>query len=122
MSFWKKIPYWLKGGAVGAIIGLLLLFYGNYCSETKISQYPENEYASLKCPWLIIEGPGLLLLVIIQQTPGINNIFGSFENSLVFEKILTVTGWILIGIVVGFFYDYKKSRNKKELPSKRKPL
>lgn len=119
------MPYWLRGGIIGGVVGIVLLLYGNYCSEIKTLQFPRNEYASLGCPWFVVEGPGLLLFMVLYKIPGVSNIFGNFLDSLTFLNILTIIGWIVIGGTIGFFYNHKnsqKTQNKKGLPPKQKPL
>lgn len=108
---WKHWPYWLKGLIIGTLIGLLLLFYSDYCSKQQKLLYPEDMYASLRCPWLYTEGPGLLFSVVLYHA-GVSGFLGSFSDSFAFEKAMIVIGWSLCGIIVGLLIEYVKSRRK----------
>ena len=95
---------------IGGGVGILLMFYSGYCAKSQILNYPGDMYASLKCPWLYTDGPGLLLSIVLYHAPGINLLLKDVSNSLMFENILIVMGWTLVGIVGGIFLKFLRSK------------
>jgi len=99
MKSWKHWPYWLKGGVIGTIFGLLFYtFLGESCNR-------------LSC-LILSYGPGLLMvkfLVFISViTPD------QFTGSSVFWDTMVVVSWTLLGIIVGLIVSYIKSiKNSK---------
>ncbi len=94
---WKHWPYWLRGGVLGAIAGLLFyMFLGESCD-------------TLEC-YIFSYGPGLLVVKFLVFISIINS--EQFTDSLIFWHVVIVIGWTLCGIVVGLLFGYIKSIRK----------
>jgi O-antigen/teichoic acid export membrane protein len=88
---WKNMPYWLRGGIIGAwtgvILGIILLIFSFIC-----------DFASRYCPekfWDILKNIFLLPLAYI---PGV---LSSLSLMLIFLGIEFFIAGALIGLIIG---------------------
>lgn len=102
MSFWKKIPYWLKGGIIGG--GVTLIFVG----------------LAYTCPFFSPDdGWGCAFsfyIPLIPFLPLLDNmeIARSFFQAIPFAllPIFYVVMWFIIGSLIGVVAGYIKSKKK----------
>ena len=102
LNFWKKLPYWLKGGIIGG--GVTLVFVG----------------LAYACPFFSPnDGWGCAFsfyIPLIPFFPLLDNmeIVRSFVQAIPFAllPILYIAIWFTVGSLVGFFVGYIKSKNK----------
>lgn len=102
---WKKWPYWLKGGVIGAVAGIISLFLGDWCSSSQLSKMPGNDLADFGC--LIFYGPGLLLglaSIWFPQAP-------DFLSLPFVSNISDIVMWFITGALIGGIAGFFKRRS-----------
>ena len=94
---WKKLPYWIKGGIIGAIISLIMQLL-----PLINVQLPEF----LAIPFLILIYPIFVLGL------------AATNEAAIYLSIIAVVYFFLLGAIIGKIYGMLKGKFHKE--SKRK--
>jgi len=90
-----KLPYWLRGGLIGAIFILIFLIIDNF--------YPMSESV-----WYILAIPIVPLAIILWSVfiPGSSDLYMT-----VVETIFFIVGYFIIGAIIGLIF--RKIKKKK---------
>lgn len=88
---WKNWPYWVKGGIIGLVIGLILIIVGTICLP--FAGFPPQ------CPSTIILHLPLILL-------------SYFLKDIYLGYIVLILISIIIGALIGFIIGKVKSSKR----------
>lgn len=116
---WKSWPYWVKGGIISGVVIFSLL----YILDSYMVHAPDLPRWRQQHPYLasvhrtVATAPALLAVILTPavckpielKEGGTTDCFGVF--SLIFN-ILECVESLVIGILLGYFYDKFKNRNK----------
>ena len=119
MKFYKKWPYWLKGGVAvifwGSILELCLNFVIGINSNVNSIGYA---YSVLFFIAAVIFAPGILIAFPLSQKCFLDGFFGSHgcpisQNSYgLIVLILNIIFYFAVGTFAGWLYGKNKNRNK----------
>ena len=108
MKFWKKWPYWLRGGVIGGGISLLFIGVTTLCTTSSTG------YGAIGCLVFFIPIaylPGLLLQfyasVFYFGDPGL------FAETHIFYTV--VPFWFFVGSLIGALVGYVISKKKNKV-------
>lgn len=102
---WKNWPYWLRGGVIGSIAGIVSLLLGDWCSSSLLAKMPGNDLADFRC--LIFYGPGLLLglaPIWFPQAP-------DFLSLPFVSNISDIAMWFIAGALIGGITSFFKKKS-----------
>lgn len=101
---WKSWPYWVKGGSVGAIAGVLLAMATLYCN------IHNPGLSGIKCAvWALPAFPlGQLLLPAVRLLEHTTSIL-----PLYLGYIYVIADSVLFGALIGYLYG--KFKNRKQI-------
>lgn len=96
MKFWKKWPYWLRGGIIGGGIALVCIFVFYLCAWNVFGD------AGYRCAYFLV--------FQIFPITWISNFLGPLWE-IYYQSVLGgVVVWFFIGSLVGAFIDFIKKR------------
>ncbi len=96
---WKDLHFWLKGGIVAGVFYVLLSFV----------LFPFDK-SGLITSFL---SPGIWFYEIKRLIIG-SGLPGRFFKDLFFYKVISLIGWILIGVLLGFVIGKIKKKNGED--------
>jgi len=100
---WKKWPYWLRGGVIGGVIGILPLVAILFCSF------------GFGCVSLFL-APLFPIRVLIGFSDPIFHYNWTFTEG--YAPIINIILWFFTGSLVGALVGYIKSRKKNSVQQK----
>jgi len=102
MNFWKKLPYWLKGGIIsgGVTFIFIVLFYSCTILDTKQGSF-------LCLPFMVLS-PIFPFAILFDK---INSI-SQYQLPFVFVPVASTVFWFFVGSLIGSLVGYIKSKKK----------
>ncbi len=99
---WKKWPYWVRGGVIAAVVGILSWILFNYCGSSQVESGYGGDLSGITC--LPLLGPSMLLIPLLAAiTPPSIKEWWDFIPSM-FLFIPHLIAWLLSGFLVGWMY------------------
>src|SRR5439155_25968088 len=101
---WKHWPYWLRGGVVTLLVGVLSWVAFNYCGYLEAKSRYGGDLTGITCvPFL---GPGLFAIIALGEIG-----FGDTLPDVAFI-IPHLLIWFLCGVLAGWLYSrMRRSKN-----------
>ena len=100
---WKKWPYWLRGGIIGAVVTLIFFAFYYSCG---LNDTP-GPGAGFYCGFIVLFSPLLPVAVLFDQ-------FSNDRTPLAIFPIAEFLGWLGIGALLGTVSSWSKSRKKNK--------
>ena len=83
---WKNLPYWLKGGIIGGISGILLAILGQH--------------------FVLIRSASFLALILIYVFP----VGHYFSPIIILIGLINFITYMILGALIGYIYGKIKNR------------
>jgi|SRR3989344_6594889 len=101
LKFWKKWPYWLRGGVIGAVVTLIFLafFYSCVLNATL--------GAVAGCGSILVFSPIIPIVFLFDQ-------FSNDRTPFAIIPIASVLVWFVVGALLGVLHGWSKSRKKSK--------
>ncbi len=111
MNFWKKLPYWLKGGVIGGGIALACYLLMNSCFLLSSIGLKAGEVGfSYYCSAFYILGPAYPTAWLINLFEPI--LHYSWTSAEVYAPVLSIPLWFILGSFIRILVGYIKSKKK----------
>jgi len=98
---WKDWPYWLKGGLIGIVVGILWLFMGMFIGNSFKVCISINQS---------VPPPACNLLIIFYIPAVFLGILGLSDQGIVTGIILTAVIYFVLGSIIGLIVSKIKSK------------